>query len=209
MPLQNRVTPFGEIVAVPERGMLMGNRGILHDDAGRIVRSWQARRWIACRTAFRGRHRQLLQPHSWTELFFLDEATAFAAGHRPCAECRHADYQRFKAAWAAGVGTPNGADEMDAVLHTDRLEGRGVYQRKRTYWEQVTTLPDGVFIHLDGLAWLLWRGQMLEWSAGGYRTRRSLLSASSRVEVLTARSLVAVLRAGYPLEAHVSADEAG
>jgi hypothetical protein len=86
------VTPFGEIVAVPERGTLMGNRGILHDDARRIVRSWQVRRWIACRTAFRGRHRQLLQPHSWTELFFLDEATAFVAGHRPCAECRHADY---------------------------------------------------------------------------------------------------------------------
>ena len=104
MPLQNRVTPFGEIIAVPERGALMGNRGILHDDAGRIVRSWQVRRWIACRTAFRGRQRQLLQPHSWTGLFFLDEATAFAAGHRPCAECRHADYQRFKEAWAVGVG---------------------------------------------------------------------------------------------------------
>ena len=104
MPLQNRVTPFGEIVAVPERGTLMGNRGVLHDDAGRIVRSYQVRRWIACRTAFRGRHRLLMQPHSWTELFFLDEATAFAAGHRPCAECRHADYQRFKEAWAVSVG---------------------------------------------------------------------------------------------------------
>src|SRR5262245_37465472 len=99
MPLQNRVTPFGEIVAVPERGTLMGNRGVLHNDAGRIVRSYQVRRWIACRTTFRGRRRQLLQPHSYTELFFLDEATAFAAGHRPCAECRHTDYQRFKTAW--------------------------------------------------------------------------------------------------------------
>jgi hypothetical protein len=135
MPLQNRVTPFGEIVAVPERGTLMGNRGILHDDAGRILRSWQVWRWIACRTAFRGRHRQLLQPHSWTELFFLDEATAFAASHRPCAECRHADYQCFKKAWAVGVGAPSGADEMDAVLHADQLEGRGANQRKRTYWD--------------------------------------------------------------------------
>jgi hypothetical protein len=205
MPLQNRVTPFGEIVAVSERGTLMGNRGVLHDDTGHIVRSWQVRRWIACRTAFRGRHRQLLQPHSWTELFFLDEATAFAAGHRPCAECRHADYQRFKEAWAVGVGAPNGADEMDAVLHADRLEGRDANQRKRTYWEQLASLPDGVFIGLDGSAWLLWAGQLLEWSAGGYRTRSSLPSASNRVEVLTPRSLVAVLRAGYPLQVHVSA----
>ena len=205
MPLQNRVTPFGEMVAVPERGTLMGNRGILHDDAGRLVRSWQVRRWIACRTAFRGRHRQLLQPHSWTELFFLDEATAFAAGHRPCAECRHADYQRFKTAWEVAVGVPNGADEMNAVLHADRLEGRGVQQRKRTYWEQVATLPEGTFIRLDGSAWLAWNGQLLEWSAGGYRARRQLLPAASRVEVLTPRSLVAVLRAGYPLQVHVSA----
>jgi hypothetical protein len=207
MPLQNRVTPFGEIVAVPERGTLLGNRGILHDDDGRLVRSWQVRRWIACRTVFRGRHRELLQPHSWTELFFLDEATAFAAGHRPCAECRNADYQRFKAAWAVGVGTPNGADEMDTVLHADRLEGRGAHQRKRTYWEQMAKLPDGAFIHLDGSAWLLWRGQLLEWSAGGYRKRRLPLPASSPVEVLIPRSLVTVLRSGYQLEAHVSAEE--
>jgi hypothetical protein len=208
MPLQNRVTPFGEIVALPERGTLMGNRGILHDNAGRIVRSWQVRRWIACRTAFRGRHRQVMQPHAYTELFFLDEATAFAAGHRPCAECRHADYQRFKAAWAVGVGAPNGADEMDAVLHADRLEGRGAHQRKRTYWEQLAILPEGAFIRLDGSAWLLWGGQLLEWSAGGYRTRRSLPSASSRVEVLTPRALVVVLLAGYQLELHPSAGEA-
>jgi hypothetical protein len=208
MPLQNRVTPFGEILALPERGAMMGNRGVLHDDTRRIVRSWQVRRWIACRTAFRGRHRQLLQPHSWTELFFLDEATAFAAGHRPCAECRHADYQRFKAAWTVGVGTPNGADQMDAVLHADRLEGRGAHQRKRTYWERLGILPDGAFIRLDGSAWLLWGGQLLEWSAGGYRMRRSLPPAPTRVEVLTPRSLVAVLRAGYPLQAHVSAHEA-
>ncbi len=207
MPLQNRVTPFGEIVAVPERGTLMGNRGVLHDDAGRIVRSYQVRRWIACRTAFRGRHRLLMQPHSWTELFFLDEATAFAAGHRPCAECRHADYQRFKKAWAVRVGAPNGADDMDVVMHADRLEGRGAQQRKRTYWEQFATLPDGAYIRLDRAAWLLWRGQLLEWSAGGYRTRRSLPSASNRVEVLTPRSLVAVLRADYQLEVHLSASE--
>jgi len=209
MPLQNRVTPFGEIVALPERGSLMGNRGILHDDARRLVRSWQVRRWIACRTAFRGRRRRVMQPHAYTELFFLDEATAFSAGHRPCAECRHAEYQRFKAAWAVGVGEPGGAKSMDAVLHADRLEGRGrgAHQRKRCYGEQLAALPEGTFISLDGSAWLLWRGQLLEWTAAGYIARRSLPPPASRVVVLTPRALVAVLRAGYPLQVHPSADE--
>ena len=137
MPLQNRVTPFGEIVAVPERGTLMGNRGILHDDAGHIVRSYQVRRWIACRTAFRGRHRQLLQAHSWTELFFLDEATAFAAGHRPCAECRHADYQRFKEAWAVGVWVAGGVASCGPVLQ-DKSPARRLTAvttiRLRRFW---------------------------------------------------------------------------
>jgi hypothetical protein len=207
MPLQNRVTPYGEIVALPERGLLMGNRGILHDAARRLVRSWQVRRWIACRTAFHGRHRQVMQPHSYTELFFLDESTAFSAGHRPCAECRHADYQRFKGAWVGGVGTPGRAEDMDAVLHADRLEGRGAHQRKRCYWEHLAALPEGTFISLDGSAWLLWRGQLLEWSAAGYRARRAFPPRADRVEVLTPRSLVAVLCAGYQLQVHPSADE--
>lgn len=208
MPRQNRVTPYGEIVALPERGLLMGNRGILHDDAQRIVRPWQVRRWIACRTAFRGRHRQLMQPHAYTELFFLDEATAFAAGHRPCAECRYADYQRFKAAWARGVGGPNDAQHIDVVLHADRLEGRGAQQRKRCFWEQHAALPAGTCISLDGSVWLLWGGQLLAWSAAGYHGQRSLPPASRRVEVLTPRALVAVLHAGYQLQIHASADEA-
>lgn len=206
MPRQNRVTPLGEIVALPERGLLMGNRGILHDDAQRIVRSWQVRRWIACRTAFRGRHRQVMRPHSYTELFFLDEVTAFAAGHRPCAECRHADYQRFKAAWTVAAGKQASADQMDTVLHADRLVGRGANQRKRCYQEQLAALPEGSFIHLDGSAWLLWQGQLLAWSAAGYHTRRPLPPASGRVDVLTPRSLVAVLRAGYLPLVHPSAE---
>lgn len=213
MPLCNRVTPFGEIVAVPERGLLMGNRGILHDDSGRILRSWQVRRWISCRTAFRGRRRQLMRPHSYTELFFLDEATSFATGHRPCSECRHADYQRFKAAWAVAFGEPAGADHMDAVLHADRLEGHGPHQRKRTYQEQLAALPDGTFITLDESAWLLWRGQLLAWSPAGYHTRRPLPlpltpspPAAGHVEVLTPRALVAVFRAGYHPTVHPSAD---
>lgn len=207
MPLQNRVTPFGEIVAVEGRGLLFGNRGILHDEQRRIVRAWQVQRWIACVTEFRGRHRELLRPHSYTELFFLDEAAAFAAGHRPCAECRHADYQRFKAAWATAHGSPPlSAEAMDAILHADRLEGRGRAQHKRTYHAEIATLPDGVYLALDGRAWLLWRGSLLAWSAGAYTARRPA-PRSGVVEVLTPATLVAVFRAGYAPSVHPSAEE--
>ena len=184
----------------------MGNRGILHDEGKRIVRPWQVKRWIACRTAFRGRWRPVMQPHTWTELFFLDEATAIAAGHRPCAQCRHADYERFRDAWAVWSGQRANADDMDAVLHADRLEGSGAHQRKRTYQEEIAALPDGVFIHHDGAPWLKWHGQLLAWSAGGYTTRRPLPPENQSVEVLTPRALVAVLRAGYEVAVHPSAE---
>ncbi len=128
MPLQNRVTPFGEIVAESGRGLFMGNRGILHDDDRRIVRRWQGRRWITCLTEFRGIRRVVMRPHSYTELFFLDEATALGAGHRPCAECRRADFRRFRDLWQACHGLPVNADIMDAVIHHERIDGR----RKRS-----------------------------------------------------------------------------
>src|SRR5713226_1145668 len=120
MPLRNRVTPFGEILALAGRGTLMGNRGILHDAQRTIVRDSQVRRWIACRLEFRGRHRRIMTPGRWTELFFLDEAAAFAAGHRPCAECRRADFVRFQDAWRHVY--PDAlplADVIDARLHTE------------------------------------------------------------------------------------------
>jgi hypothetical protein len=207
MPLQNRVTPFGEIVAVPERGLMLGNRGILHDDNRRILRPWQVRRWIACVTEFRGRQRVVMRPHSYTELFFLDEATAFAAGHRPCRECRYADYQRYVSAWEAWSGERLKADAMDNVLHADRLEGRGASQRKRTYQERIGALPDGVFVRIEGVAWLLWRGSLLAWSPAGYTTRRAP-PATGAVAVLTPHATVEVLRAGYYPLVHPSADDA-
>ena len=206
MPLRNRVTPFGEIVAVPERGLMMGNRGILHDENRRITRPWQVRRWITCVTEFRGRHREVMRPHSYTELFFLDEATAFAAGHRPCRECRYADYQRFTAAWEAWSGERLGADAMDDVLHADRVEGRGRNRRKRTYHEGIGALPDGVFVRLDDAAWLLWRGSLLAWSPGGYTARRPPTTGS--VEIVTPRAIVEVFRAGYAPMIHPSAYDA-
>jgi len=200
MPLQNRVTPFGDLVAVPGRGLLMGNRGVLHDEMRRIVRPWQVRRWIACLTEFRGRYRAVMQPRRYTELFFLDEAAAFAAGHRPCRECRYADYQRFRALWEATLGAPANADAIDRVLHAERLEGR----RKRTYRARVEALPDGAYIVLDGAAWLVLRNELLAWSDRGY-VHRQRRPPHGDVDVLTPPSIVALLTGGYPVSVHPSA----
>src|SRR5579859_5597728 len=185
--LRNRVTPFGEIVAVAGRGLLMGNRGVLHDARRTLVRDSQVRRWIACRLEFRGRHRAIMTPGRWTELFFLDEATALAAGHRPCAECRHADYRRFQTAWqlaaaTSGAGGPDAsADAMDAVLQPERRVRPWV---KRTYLAEFASLPDGAYVALDGQAWLVWRDSILAWSPTGY-TRRAARPSAGRVTVLT------------------------
>jgi hypothetical protein len=126
LPKQNRVTPFGEIIATPERGTFMGNRGILHDAEGRLRRKWVLKRWLVCVLEFRGRERTVMTPNRYTELFFLDEATALAAGHRPCAECRHARFIDFCMAWkAAHSGGKKSrrptADEMDDRLHAERV----------------------------------------------------------------------------------------
>jgi hypothetical protein len=200
VPLQNRVTPFGEIVALPGRGLVMGNRGVLHDDRRTIVRSSQLRRWIACHVEFRGRKRQIMRPRSYTELFFLDEATALSAGHRPCAECRNADYRRFRALWEGCHGSPAGADDMDARLHADRLAGK----QKRTYREDVANLPDGTYVLLDGKARLVWEGDVFTWSDAGYTERRKRPPRGD-VDVLTPRAAVAVLAAGYRPAIHHSA----
>jgi hypothetical protein len=199
MPLQNRVTPFGDIVALAGRGLLTGNRGILHDDDRRIVRTSQVRRWIACRLEYRGIRRTVMRPHTWTELFFLDEATAFAAGHRPCAECRNAEYKRFRSLWEACHGGPAGADAIDATLHRDRREGR----KKRTYRDDIAALPDGSFVVIDAAAWLVWGEELHAGSDAGYAARQ-LRPARMDVEILTPRSVVAVLAAGYRPGVHPS-----
>jgi hypothetical protein len=202
MPLQNRVTPFGDIVALEGRGLLMGNRGILHDHDKRIVHYAKLRRWIACRLEFKGIRRVVMTPHRYTELFFLDEATAFAAGHRPCAECRREDYRRFCAVWARCFGEPAGADAIDLQLHSDRLVKPRV---KRTYTADIADLPDGAFVALNGVAWLVRGDALLEWSQQGYRTRRERPSHGD-VEVLTPRSAIAVQSAGYKADIHPSAE---
>jgi hypothetical protein len=199
-PLQNRVTPFGEIVALEGRGLVMGNRGVLHDDHRRLVRASQVRRWIACRLEFRGRRRSIMAPKRYTELFFLDEATALSAGHRPCRECRYADYERFRSLWAGCYGGPASADAMDLQLHRERL----IDGRKRTYRGGIHALPDGTYIALDGDAWLLWGDELLAWSRAGYTSRKPR-PARMEVDVLTPGSIVAVLAAGYRPGVHPSA----
>lgn len=201
MPLQNRVTPFGELVAVPERGGFMGNRGVLHDDHRRIVRFSSGRRWICCLTEFRGRRRTLMTPGFYTELFFLDEATALAAGHRPCWECRRQDALRFRAAWARAAGRDEAItfEALDRVLDGDRLESRGVMRRRRA---DTASLPDGAMVGVDDAAFLVQGGSVRRWSPGGYGPPGPM---PGEAEVLTPRSILAAIAAGYEPALHASA----
>jgi hypothetical protein len=205
VPRQNRVTPFGELIATPSRGTLMGNRGCLHDATGRIRRPYLGRRWIICVLEFRGRRRRIMTPGRYTELFFLDEATALAAGHRPCAECQRERYLDFRGHWMAGPGRVGGAlsvDELDAALHAERVdEGRG----RRTYVEPWARLPDGVMVaDSDDRAYLVHGGRLLAWTPGGYGAPRPG-SPAAALRVLTPRSVVAAIRHGYPVQSHASA----
>ena len=205
MPRQNRVTPFGELVATPARGTLMGNRGCLHDARGSVVRSWQLRRWICCLLQFRGRRRAVMTPGHYTELFFLDEATAIAAGHRPCAECRRERFDAYRRALAGGRRQLPRASEIDARLHTQRLTPAG---SQRLHAEELDTLPDGVFVLLpDREAAYLVRGDaLLAWSAAGY-TARVERPHGIVVAVLTPRLSVRAIRGGYVPDVHPSADD--
>jgi len=203
MPRQNRVTPTGELIAVPDRGLFWGSRGRLHDRDGNLVRHSQGKAWAICVLEFKGRRRKLLQSGSFTELFFLDEATGLAAGHRPCGECRSHDYRAFKSAWSsAHPGQEINAPAIDAHLHRDRLASRDGH---RTYQERLDAIPDGTFVIIDGQPWLVWGAQLLAWSPGGYLTRRPRSTASSEVTVQTPRATVATLAAGYRPIVHPSA----
>jgi hypothetical protein len=201
-PLRNRVTPAGELIATEHRGTMYGNRGVLHNDDLVVVRRHQVRRWLVCVLDFRGRHRQIMQPRRYTELFFLDEAVALAAGHRPCAECRHADYQAFRTAWTAALALPAkpGADDIDLVLHGQRCPVGGV---RSTYPAPLRDLPDGVFIAADGEHWLLHGGRLHLWTPAGYTSRRGLFDGPAAV--LTPRSTVDTIRTGYRPAVHRSA----
>jgi hypothetical protein len=216
MAEQNRVTPLGEIVAVPLRGAWTGNRGVLHGGGPgghRIVRSHASDLWITCALEFRGRWREQWLPHRYTHLFFHDEAVSFAAGHRPCAECRRDDYRAYQQAWAAEVitarsaaahGTPvsvsvpvPGAKQMNAQLHSERIVP-GTH-RRRLHELPWAGLPDGTFVLEDGRAALVLGDALVPWTTEGYGARRSRPTAGTAT-VITPPSTVAVLRAGYPVQ---------
>jgi hypothetical protein len=202
MPLQNRVTPAGDIIATPHRGLFTGNRGIIHDPATKtLTRRWASNAWLTCVREFRGRRRAVMGGRSWTELFFLDEATAFAAGHRPCFFCRRDDANRFCAAWDKGNGTTDIlARDIDPVLHHERLDGG----KKRLHplpmrWEQ---LPDGAMVQAGAESFLIAGGRALSWSPAGYREGRSEIGDAL---LLTPLSIVRAFIAGYRPVLHPSA----
>jgi hypothetical protein len=203
MPLQNRVTPFGEVIAVPHRGMLMGNRGIIHNPATRTLlrRRWATKAWIACRCDYKAARRAVMATRSWTELFFLDEATALAAGHRPCFLCRRNSAQAFRSAWVTGNGGPSPtAQQIDAILHQERLQ-RGA-KRIHPLSHPVAELPDGAMVAIRDQAMMLIGGQALLWSPEGYRLMDIPADADG---LLTPPATVAALRAGYRPFLHPSA----
>ncbi|MGD9507512.1 MAG: hypothetical protein AB7I59_14825 [Geminicoccaceae bacterium] len=201
MPLQNRVTPFGDIIATPERGLLTGNRGIIHDPATRtlLTKRWATKAWLVCTCDFQGVRRDVMARRSWTELFFLDEATALAAGHRPCFFCRREAAERFRAAWVVGNGaaTPSAAT-MDAALHRERLRER--QKRLHPLTMPIGELPDGAAVAAAGEALVSVGGRLLRWTPAGY-----LPTASPVVDaLLTPPSTLAALRAGYRPVLHPS-----
>lgn len=203
-PLPNRVTPFGAIVAEPWRGTLMGNRGGRIHEGWHIARPWASRQWIACVLEFRGRQREVMRS-GYTELFFLDEVSAMAAGHRPCFECRRADALRFAAAWAAAAGVDPRtvrAPEMDRVLHAERvplLREPGTRPRA-----QLEALPGGAMVAHGGRAYLWWQGRLRPWSGEGYGDPEP--DTGREFALLTPPTLVGVLAAGYAPLVHPSAD---
>ena len=196
--LQNRVDPFGDLIATPARGTLMGNRGVIHDADRQIVRAFKLKAWITCRLAFKGRHRVVMTPERWTELFFLDEATAFAAGHRPCAECRRDDFTRFKLNWIKGNPEYNftagtSIKDIDDIIHRERIDAN---KSKVIFEEKTSTIPDGVFVLLNNSAWLVADGLLFLWSPFGYGESIAM-PVNPAITVLTPRSVVNAFRAGY------------
>jgi hypothetical protein len=198
MPLQNRVDPFGAIFKTPARGTLMGNRGgALHNDRREIVRGYKSRRWITCVLEFKDRHRRVMSPNRYTELFFLDEAVAFAAGHRPCAECRRERFTAFQNAW------PNHetrADDMDGVLHRARIGHRGA---KVTYQAALRSLPNGSFAQIEGSPYLVWDDALFLWTPEGY-SKKIPRTGRGTVTVLTPEPIVQCFRRGYTPAVHDS-----
>jgi hypothetical protein len=207
MPHQNRVNPFSQLIATTARGTWTGNRGVIHNAQKEIVKNHAVKYWITCALKYKDFQRTVMTPNRWTELFFLDEATAFAAGHRPCGFCRHADFKRFKNLWLAANGAQNGLldhptmDKIDAIIHQERLDADG---KQVTFQAILSSLPDGTFVALDAQdkAFLWFRANLYAWSFDGY-AKITQFDKNQTVTVLTPRSYVAVFAAGYVPQVHI------
>ncbi len=205
MPLQNRVDPFGDIIDLPMRGLFTGNRGIIHDPETRTLtaKRWTSKAWLVCSCEYRNTRRDVMATRSWTELFFFDEATALAAGHRPCFQCRRQDADLFRAAWAKGNGKPlPSAADIDAVLHKERLQSRR--KRVNMLLSPLDELPDGAMITAGGNAYLTMKGQPYRWRAQGYEHAKTLPFVDG---LLTPPSTLRALKAGYRPLLHPSVTE--
>jgi hypothetical protein len=201
MPLQNRVLPTGEIVAIPDRGLFTGNRGIIHDPRTKTLlkRRWSSRAWLICVIEFRSRRRQVMGGRSWTELFFLDEATALASGHRPCFYCRREDANRFRAAWEKGNRVSEVlAPDMDAVLHRERFAS---CKKLHPLPLEIERLPDGAMVRSGEESFVIVQGRALVWSSSGYRAAEGPIHDA---KLLTPPSIVRAFAAGYRPVIHPS-----
>ncbi len=205
MPLQNRMSPMGQLHSVKAKGLLMGNRGQLHNAEKQIVRPWKLQRWITCALEYQGIKRKLMAPNSYTELFFLDEPTSYAAGHRPCGDCRKDRYKAFKAAWArAFPDQDQSAAGIDKVLHAARLNAD---YSQGTWQAPLADLPDGTMVEHEGRPVLLWRGHQWSWGFDGYSPLPQPMTAGV-VTVLTPEPIVALFKNGLGAEllVHPSAE---
>lgn len=211
MARQNRVTPAGEIIATPARGALMGNRGILHTPEQQLIRRWAHPHWVICLTCYRGRRHAIMQPGCYTELFFLDEATALAAGHRPCATCQRERFNLYRSAFLVGnadrlPAAPLHAGDIDRLLHHDRLVWQGKQKEKRLFSARLSDLPTGVFVLWEEVPHLWYIGRLWPWTPAGYALGQAVTATdlSQIVDVLTPRATVAALWHGFHPIIHAS-----
>lgn len=204
MALQNRVDPWGMLKAVNSRGAWLGNRGMLHNEDKEIIAPWKHKSWVTCQLQFNNRKREIFSPGKYSELFFLDEATALSAGHHPCAECRRQRYNEFKNLWLkciTGLESISAA-EIDKKLHAERAARGGIKVKHFCVFEE---LPDGAFIEIGGEACLLWNGELKKWSFEGYVGNVSLPAPKEVVTLLTPPSIVELLKNGFVPQVHESA----
>ena len=207
MPLQNRVNPKGEIKAIKSRGEFLGNRGIIHNGQQEIVSPFKIKGWVTCQLEFKGRKRELMAKGRYTELFFLDEATAFSAGHRPCAECRRPRYKEFKEKWLEAnqsllIDNSTSIASIDKIIHQDRINKK----QKVTYQNKMNLLPNGTMIQIDSIEYLIWKSKIFKWTFEGYEPTNINIS-NNDVMILTPKSYVEMFKKGFTPTVHISLQE--